>query len=86
MVTCSFFSLCFDSDNLDFTRSLKWNANDRVVSRVVGKWKFYDSSDSNSVALMTPSECKWKPALKASNHEHIFTILEISASKFNPTL
>jgi len=29
---------------------------------------------------------KWKPALKASNHEQIFTILEILASKLNPTL
>ena len=42
-----------DSDNLVFTRSYKRNVGDGVLRGVGRKWKRSDSSDSDSVALMT---------------------------------
>ena len=41
------------SDNLVFTRSYKRNVGDGVLRGVGRKWKRSDSSDSDSVALMT---------------------------------
>ena len=44
-----------DSDNFVFTRSYKRNVGDGVLRPEVGrKWKRSDSSDSDSVSLMTP--------------------------------
>ena len=43
-----------DSDNLVFTRSYKRNVGDGVLREVGRKWKSSDSSDSDSVSLMTP--------------------------------
>ena len=43
-----------DSDNLVFTRSYKRNVGDGVLREVGRKWKRSDSSDSDSVSLMTP--------------------------------
>ena len=43
-----------DYENLVFTIDHKRNVSDGVVSGVGRKWKRSDSSDSDSVALMTP--------------------------------
>ena len=43
-----------DSDNLVFTRSYKRNVGDGVLREVGRKWKRSDSSDSDSVSLITP--------------------------------
>ena len=47
-----FFASAFFSDNLIFPRYT--SVNDGVVNRIGRKWKRSDSSDSDSVVLMTP--------------------------------
>ena len=51
---CLIFPLLLPTPTIWFSPDHKRNVSNRVVSGVGRKWKLSDSSDSNSVTLMTP--------------------------------